>query len=206
MSSVLPLPVLPLTPEAFAPYGWVLGKPYASGDPRPGFRHPASDFWHEHVFDTGGGETEVLWVDYRNQVLDVPALEVHWLTEQAIVPLLGRGILHVVAHGLPDDPALPDPASASVFAVPPGQGVCMRPRTWHATRVAGCPARCLMLTRRSTTLDLVAALAHEGGGHESRIVDLASHGLPALRIAAPQANRPETGPPASSNEGAPRLF
>jgi len=42
-----------LTEAAFAPYGWMLGKPLPAGDDVPRFSNPATDFWQEHVFDTG---------------------------------------------------------------------------------------------------------------------------------------------------------
>ena len=83
------------------------------------------------------------------------SLEVHRLTEQAIVPLTGD-IIHVVANSRQD--GSPDEGSMSAFGVPVGQGICMRPGCWHATRVDAQEVKCLMLTRRSTTVDLIAYL------------------------------------------------
>jgi hypothetical protein len=52
------------------------------------FISPNSDFWHVHDFEPGkGGQTEVLWVTYRPRLLTISGLEVHWYTEQAVVPL-----------------------------------------------------------------------------------------------------------------------
>ena len=82
------LTIQPLTTEAFSPYGWMLGKPLKKDGDAPAYTSPASDFWREHLFDTGAtGETEVLWVKYRNADETVASLEAHWLTQQAIVPL-----------------------------------------------------------------------------------------------------------------------
>ena len=54
---------------------------------------------------------------------------------------------------------LPDLASLAAFRVLPGQGLCMAAHCWHATRVlTPVEVRCAMLTRASTTLDLVRAL------------------------------------------------
>ncbi len=148
-----------LHPQDFAAYGWVLGKPLA--DAGVSFANPATDFRSEHVFDCGAaGRPEILWVSYRDTAMVLESLEVHHLTEQAIVPLDGD-VIHAVALG--DAQGQPDLATLAAFHIRNGMGVCMRPGIWHATRVRGernaVPGvRCLMLTRQSTTRDLIAHL------------------------------------------------
>jgi ureidoglycolate lyase len=146
-------------PQAFAPYGWVLGKPVPDGGDAVAYTSAASDFWQEHVFDVGRGEPEILWVTYRDVSPIIDRLEVHRLTEQAVVPLTGE-IVQIVGASSADG-AL-DPQSVKAFRVPVGQGICMRPGCWHATRVLASEATCLMLTRRSTTSDLIG---HLTAGH-----------------------------------------
>ncbi len=142
----------------------------------PAFNNAEIDFWQEHVFDPGvGGETEVLWVTYRNQQREVSSLEVHRLTQQAIVPLSGE-IIHVVAGSHGD--GSPDEGSLSAFRVPVGQGICMRPGCWHATRVDAVEVTCLMLTRRSTTVDLIDYLTGDCSPSESGIA-VVERALPA---------------------------
>src|SRR5690625_1162210 len=86
----------PLTQTGFAPYGHVLGRPYSDDVVR--FSNPATDFWHQHYFQTGqGGMPEILWVNYRNADPEITELEVHWKTQPAIIPLHSARILHVVA-------------------------------------------------------------------------------------------------------------
>ncbi len=148
------LAIEPLTAEAIAPYGKMLGKPCDPAD-AASFVSPASDFWSEHVFDTAGGQTEMLWVVYRSRDVGIGRLEAHLLTQQAIIPLTGA-IIQIVGLGLPDGTL--DEASIRAFQVPSGQGVCMRPGCWHATRVEDDEVTCAMLTRRSTTLDLARHL------------------------------------------------
>lgn len=147
-----------LSAEAVAPYGWMLGKGMPAGPGVPVFSNARTDFWQEHLFDAAGGEPELLWVNYRDNNLDVDSVEVHLHTQQAIIPLLGE-IIQVLALDAGD--GTPDPATLRAFRIPAGQGICMRPGCWHATRVADGEARCLMLTRRSTTVDLIAHL--DGG-------------------------------------------
>jgi ureidoglycolate lyase len=105
----------PLTVANFSPYGWLLGKLIRPDGSIPSFSNVEIDFWEEHVFDPGvGGETEVLWVTYRNQQRAVTSLEVHRLTQQAIVPLTGD-IIQIVAGSRQDGSR--DEGSLSAFRV-----------------------------------------------------------------------------------------
>jgi len=141
-----------LSAAAFTPYGWMLGAPFDPEGNIPGFTNAATDFWQTHLFDPGtGGRTEVLWVNYRSQA-EIAMLEVHRLTQQAIVPLTGS-VIHVVATSLADGE--PDLSSLKAFRIDPGQGICMRPGCWHASRVESAEVTCLMLTRSSTTRELI---------------------------------------------------
>jgi ureidoglycolate lyase len=167
------MPTLPivfvetLTPDAFKSYGWMMGKPMDLHGESPAFTSPASDFWREHLFDTGrSGETEVLWVAYRNNDATVTSLETHWLTQQAIVPLTGP-ITQLVALNTPSGG--PDLKTLRAFRIPVGEGICMKPECWHATRVDGGQVKCLMLTRRSTTVDLVVHLMSGAPACESTV-------------------------------------
>jgi len=174
MPAETPVAVLPLSEAAFAPYGRMLGLPYRPGAAEPGFSNPSTDFWRAHVFSPGqDGQAEVLWVNYRSRS-PVGTLEVHHLTEQAIVPLTGT-IIHVVANSLAD--GSPDLDSIRAFRIPPGQGICMRPGCWHATRVAGGEVTCLMLTRKSTTLDLIAHMRDHAPATESALRPVAEFAL-----------------------------
>lgn len=165
-----------LTPHDFAPFGWVLGKPLAAAS--VAFENAVTDFRSEHVFAPGAeGRTEVLWVRYRNTAAVVRELEVHHLTEQAIVPLDGD-VLHVVA--LSDAAGAPDMGTLAAFVVGNGTGICMRPGVWHATRVKAGEVTCLMLTRQSTTRDLIAHLKGEQLAVESAMQAISPVVLAAL--------------------------
>lgn len=175
MTAGQPLRIEPISETAVTPFGWMLGKPLPTATDATAFASPASDFWHEHVFNTGaGGELEILWVKYRSDDPAVARLEVHHLTQQAVVPVIGS-IVQIVAAS--DAAGEPDLNTVRAFAITPGQGICMRPGTWHATRSAGGESTCLMLTRGSTTIDLVRHLNRGATAEESRIVD-----IPQLRL------------------------
>lgn len=178
MSRERTIPVELLDEQAFAQFGWVLGAACPSESNAAAFTNPGSDFWHVHDFHPGdGGVPEVLWVNYRNDSLRLRALESHWLTEQAIVPLGGGAIVHVVCPTRDDGSRLPDLTRLRCFHVPSGRGICMRPGCWHASFVTGGQTTCLMLTRHSTTRDLVAHLNGETEAVETSIVTLSSLGV-----------------------------
>ncbi len=164
------IPVLALVPEVYDPYGWVLGAPPSDADSAPRFLSDASDFWSVHAFETGADDpSEILWTIYRSRDPAVTSLEAHRLTQQALIPLTGE-VVQIVASGAGDGG--PDLSTLAAFRVAPGQGVCMRPGCWHTTRVLDGEVRCAMLTRRSTTLDLVRHLAHGAPAEESAIVTI----------------------------------
>ena len=182
MTNTEQLEINDLTPEVFRAYGWMLGKPMPDGNGVPLYSNPATDFWQEHLFNTGaGGDAELLWVNYRSQSLEIASLEKHLLTQQAIVPLTGE-IIQVVARSAAE--GRPDLSTLAAFRVPQGQGVCMRPGCWHATRVAGAEVTCLMLTRRSTTLDLIQHLTTDAAASESAIQSIPVRRLEGMAQAA----------------------
>ena len=179
------IPIESLDEDAFSPYGWLLGSPFPSDPAATAFTHPGSDFWHVHDFDPGaGGVTEILWVNYRNDSLRLRALEVHWLTEQAIIPLGGGEMVHVVCPTRDDGSRLPDLSRLRAFRIGTGLGVCMRPGCWHASFVLAGQTTCLMLTRGSTTRDLVASLKGECVAVESCSVEMDSLGEGELLLHA----------------------
>jgi len=165
-----------LDPAALAGCGTVLGLAPPADGSAPAFLSAAADFWHVHAFDPGAsGAPEILWVRYRSDTLVVHALEAHWCTEQAVVPL-GVPIVHVVCPSRGDEPRLPDLERLRAFRVPPGLGICMDRGCWHTSFAPAGEATCLMLTRASTTRELAARLADGAPATETTIVSLAALG------------------------------
>ncbi len=153
-----------LSEEAFRPFGWVLGKASWRIGGEFAFHDANIDFWEEDIFDAGeGGETHILRVNYRNTSREVKSLEMHRLTYQMLTPLTGA-IVQIVAE--------PDLARLQAFRMGVGEGICMRPGCWHATRVDEQEVQCLMLTRRSTTVDLINHLKSGSELRESAIVEI----------------------------------
>jgi ureidoglycolate lyase len=139
------------TPEALAPFGGMLGKPFPEAKGAIAFRTAAVSSWRQQLFDVGKeGEVEIVWVDYKLTNPVVNKLERHYLTEQAVVPLVGE-IIQILALSTPSGE--PDVATMRAFRVPPGTGVCMGKGVWHTTR--SLSSTCLMLTRGSTSVDIL---------------------------------------------------
>ena len=162
-----------LTENAFSPYGQVFDGRFPGKEPVSACRLPNSDFWQASTFDPGmNGQTEVLWVNYRDTSLVLKSLEAHWLTEQAIVPTQGSTLIHVVAESIEGQQYQPDCSTARAFYVAVGQGVCMRPGCWHASFSSSGEIQCLMLTRTSTTRELVGHLSNGTRATETSIVSV----------------------------------
>jgi len=156
----------PLSEDAFRPYGWLLGKAGAASS----FHNADTDFWEEHIFETDAEcEAQVLRVNYRNRRREVDSLEMHRFTQQVVIPVSGE-LVQVVATSQAD--GTPDVASLRAFRVRVGEGICMRAGCWHSTRVDDGEVRCFMLTRRSTTVDLIGYLKTGSALRESAIAEI----------------------------------
>lgn len=157
------LTVEPLTPEAFAPFGWVIGRKPAPGDTDV-MGNEITKWRGDHVFDPGvGGEVEMVWVNYCWKPFVCQWVESHRLTHQSFIPLGGSvPVIHVVAPP-PEDPDAPDIApdlsKARAFLLDGTMGTCLRRGTWHAHFPVGGVANFLMITRESSTRDIENRLA-----------------------------------------------
>lgn len=119
----------PLTPEAFAPYGWVL---QAAGHlARPvneGSSQRVDGVGELSLHAQGGAPCLALFrAAARNPAGPWQTLERHRLGSQTFVPLGGARYLVLVALG--DD--APDPRTLAAFAASGQQGITLRAGTWH---------------------------------------------------------------------------
>jgi ureidoglycolate lyase len=119
--------------------------------------------FHAHNFDPGlQGVAEFVWVQYKWHGTAVTHLECHRLTEQAIIPITGAPIVQVVCPP-PADPMAtnlrPELDQMKAFLLDGSKGVCMKPGCWHWQFPLVERATYLVVTRRSTTVDLWQAKA-----------------------------------------------
>lgn len=167
------------TEQNVEPYGWLLGKSFPTAPGAIAFRTPTVVSTREQLFDPGkDGEVEVVWVDYSGNDPVIARLEQHYLTQQAVVPLTGD-IVQIVALSRAD--GAPDLSTLRAFRLSPGIGLCMRPGLWHTTRSKG--AKCLMLTRASTSVDIINHIKAKTPLSETVMLDIP----PVRLIPAPEA-------------------
>ncbi|MFP6740433.1 MAG: ureidoglycolate lyase [Alphaproteobacteria bacterium] len=121
------LPIEPLTPERFAPFGQAILKPGAA----PTSSGDGWDCW----FDVGrlaGGDLRIGQVVTRRNNAPVAVMERH-PDEEFLLPVDGLLIQVVAPAGdLCDPTERPDASAAVAFRLEPGEAVVVAPSVWHA--------------------------------------------------------------------------
>ena len=130
------LAAIPLTPEAFAPFGRVVSaglQPGASANQGTAVRF---NFCAELSSTRPDAKPNLAVFRSVAKALpfDVVLLERHPCSTQVFIPMMVSRYLVCVAPTLPDDG--PDVAGLRAFVCLPGQGVAYAPGTWHHPMVA----------------------------------------------------------------------
>lgn len=148
-----PIPLEPLSPQAFAPFGQVIAEHEAA----PVFTGAGLRAWRMSY--EVAGETELMVVRYDHRPLAFTMLERHLNVSQSFVAL--GGAPSVMAVAAPTDPndrsSVPEPGRVRAFLVPGSIGILLWRGTWHA--LTRFPARAegatfLMVTGRATQQEL----------------------------------------------------
>ena len=152
------LPIEPLTPEAFAPFGAILP------DAGPAdFTSGTLATWKVpfEVDDT----VLVTLCRFRREAMRFSRLERHGAVTQAFLPLGGRRSVMVVApptRAGGEVMAPPDPATVRAFALTGDSGVVLWRGTWHALRRFALDdpyVDFVLLTSTATQAEIEAAAA-----------------------------------------------
>jgi ureidoglycolate lyase len=145
------LPVEPVTPEAFAPFGVVLTDEGRERLPIDTYG-PALDLYREG-FAT---DQPIEWfiVSGRPRWNGVLFLERHMQLTQAFIPIAGAGFYTVVARpGAAEEGAFPALDELRAFHVRPGQAIQLRRGTWHENPMpAGADLLALVTSHAALTL------------------------------------------------------
>lgn len=124
-----PLPVAPLTAEAFAPFGDVI-EAHDTAEHFP-INGGTTERYHNLAYIEPGPEGRAIVSIFRGQPRELPfvvsMMERHPLASQAFVPLSGRAYLVVVAPAAD----VPEASDLRAFLAGPGQGVNYAPGVWH---------------------------------------------------------------------------
>lgn len=185
MDKLVELAIEPLTPEAFAPFGQVLG---ARDDP-PHFSSENVSTWDVKFEIHGKVELEYAMFRYKKD-LRVTKLERHFNVTQAFFPLGNDASVTVFGPPTdPDDPeALPSPEDLRAFYMDGAQGIMMWKGTWHSGRFPAREpgARFTFLTDAFTTDDLAAFTHKRKGGRLTQVIDCATAYGTQFQLTDPQ--------------------
>jgi ureidoglycolate lyase len=124
MTSVIRVPVEPLTPDAFAPFGALL----APKDTAPDFHGLMSVGWRSNFEVTG--EITIMTLTSRFSGSRFSMLERHFDVTQTFIPLGSE--LSVVAVAPPTGNEPPDPADVRGFLLDGTAGYVLKRGTWHS--------------------------------------------------------------------------
>lgn len=125
----------PLTPEAFAPFGYVISGDRTDVEGKPANQGTAKRFnWLGAVEDLRPGKSRLNLCLFRCSPrlvwpLRVEILEKHPLTTQVIVPMNAEHYVVLVGERTKGD--VPDLATLRAFVATARQGVAYHPGTWH---------------------------------------------------------------------------
>jgi ureidoglycolate lyase len=146
-----PLKALPITREAFAPYGWLIDAPGLAGQAVNGGSSQRIDGLTELAFDAEDGKPclAIFKAVARNMAGPWTELERHRLGTQTFVPL--NGVRYVVLVALGDE--VPDASTLKAFTVSGHQGITLRAGTWHHGLLALDAGDFVVLERSSETVD-----------------------------------------------------
>ncbi|MFL5796816.1 MAG: ureidoglycolate lyase [Actinomycetota bacterium] len=140
------IPVLPLTPDAFAPYGRVVERPERDGDAEgAGWR-----WWAETAILAGDGRAwTVGYLDLQPAEARFDWAERHMRSLEAVLATAGDLLVYVGPAEHPEEPGrLPALERFRAFRVPAGAGVIMDRGVWHGAPFAAngaTPALVLLL-------------------------------------------------------------
>ncbi len=152
MTAVLQaLPTLPITAEAFAPYGWLASAEGQAGRPINDGSSQRVDGVGELALTAQGGAPCL--AIFRAQARDPrgpwQVLERHRLGTQTFVPL--GGVRYVVLVALGD--AAPDVATLAAFIVNGRQAVTLHAGTWHHGLIALDSGDFVVIERQAADVD-----------------------------------------------------
>ena len=150
---IVQVAVEPLSAEAFAPFGQVVGP---SAAPATSLS-PDFELWRT-AFGVDG-EMELLFSRYRHKPMRFCTMERHFNVTQTFLPLgPGASVMVVAAPTDAADPeAIPEPGAVHAFLLDNSLGVLLWKGTWHALdRFPAAPphADFALLTGRDTQREL----------------------------------------------------
>jgi len=185
MTRVVEIPMQPLTPDAFARFGQIVG----DFDAPPIFEAPHLRSWRLD-FELEGA-AELMVVRYLHQPFEFTAIERHFDVTQSFMALGDQPSVMVVAA--PTDPqdwsAVPEPDALRAFYIPGDRGTMLWRGTWHAlTRFPVRPgsASFAMITGYDTQRELERQKADGAAPRLTQEVDYLTRAGVRFRVIDPE--------------------
>lgn len=128
------LPILDLTPQAFAPFGKIIEQPARDQDAQgPGWR-----WWGENaLLESSDRPYQIGYLDLAPSELKFDWAERHTRSAELIIPTGGDCLVYVGPPEAPDEPdRLPPLERFQVFRVRQGQAVLLDKGVWHGAPLA----------------------------------------------------------------------
>ena len=140
-----------ITPEAFAPYGWLIDAPGKTCTAINDGSSQRIDGLTELAFDADGGKPclAIFKAAARNPAGPWTELERHRLGTQTFIPL--NGVRYVVLVALGND--APDASTLRAFAVSGHQGITLGAGVWHHGLLALEAGDFVVLERSAGSVD-----------------------------------------------------
>jgi ureidoglycolate lyase len=147
------IPVEPLTPDTFAPFGKVIEKPALPADASG----PGWQWWGQTALLFGDKRPYAVgYLDLQPVVLSFDWAERHMFSAETLIPLGGDCVFYVGPPDFLDEPGrLPELERFRAFRIRQGQAALMQPGVWHgAPFAAGKPVNVIvLLLQDSGTID-----------------------------------------------------
>ena len=140
-----------ITPEAFAPYGWLIDAPGRTGTAINDGSSQRIDGLTELAFDADGGKPclAIFKAAARNPAGPWTELERHRLGTQTFIPLNGKRYVVLVALGHD----APDASTLRAFTVSGHQGITLGAGIWHHGLLALEAGDFVVLERSAGSVD-----------------------------------------------------
>lgn len=183
MTRIVEVPLEPLSDEAFAPFGQIIGEQ----DRKPLFEGSDVKTWTVDFRIEGTLELHYVWFDYRPH--EATSLERHFTVTQSFIPLGNAPSVNLFAA--PTDPddrdAIPKPEDMRAFYFGGETGVMMWTGTWHSGRFPAQPpgGPSVLITSKETTVDLDKLLKDGRPGRLTQVVDYAAQFDTKMKIVDP---------------------
>ncbi len=170
MTTTIELEVEPLTAEAFAPFGQLIGANSGAAD----YSRPLLDVWHLDYRADAPAQVQIM--RYHEKPMTFSLLERHICVTEGRIPVDGARAVMAVAgatgDGLDD---MPDPSLVRAFGFDGTCGLLFTPGVWHTLDCfpVSAPHADFVLLSDTATEDEIESWTRPSSGERTHVIDYA---------------------------------